>query len=132
MRYLGVRETVTNEGGVQNCEMVLVVFRGEYDLASKQRLRQEFAALVDEASVVLDFSDVGYFDSTMIEELVWLRNAREAAGLERATLVLNNPSLLRILEMLDLGKFLQVVPSLDDMIGRDGRPVRVRYAQMDD
>ncbi|HEY4434078.1 MAG TPA: hypothetical protein VGM99_06710 [Candidatus Cybelea sp.] len=64
--------------------------------------------------------------------MVWLRNARESAGLERATLVLNNPSLLRILEMLDLGKFLQVVPSLDDVIGRDGRSVRVRYAQMDD
>ncbi|HEY1882014.1 MAG TPA: STAS domain-containing protein [Candidatus Cybelea sp.] len=121
-----------NDGGVQNADMVLVVFRGEYDLASKERLRQEFAALVDEASVVLDFSDVSYFDSTMIEELVWLRNAREAAKLERATLVLNNPSLLRILEMLDLGKFLQVVPSLDDVIGRDGKSVRVRYAHMDD
>jgi anti-anti-sigma factor len=123
---------VINDGGVQNADMVLVVFRGEYDLASKERLRQEFAALVDEASVVLDFSDVSYFDSTMIEELVWLRNAREAAKLERATLVLNNPSLLRILEMLDLGKFLQVVPSLDDVIGRDGKSVRVRYAHMDD
>jgi anti-anti-sigma factor len=129
---LELGETVINEGGVQNSEMVLVVFQGEYDLASKEPLRKEFAGLVDETSVVLNFSDVTYFDSTMIERLVWLRNAREAAGLEPATLVLRNPSLLRILEMLDLGKFLQVVPSLDDVIGRDGRSVRVRYAQVDD
>ena len=118
--------------GVQNSSMVLLVFRGEYDLASKEQLRKDFSALVDEASVVLDFSGVTYFDSTVIEELVWLLNAREAAGRERETLVLNNPRLLRILEMLDLSRLLRIVPSLDDVIGRDGRSVQVRYATVED
>lgn len=107
------------------------MFQGEYDLASKDYLQKEFALLDDAPSVVLDFSGVTYFDSTVIAELVALRHRRAAAGLQQETIVLRNPNLLRVLEILGLCKLLHVVSSLDDVIGRNGTPVRVRYAQVE-
>ncbi|HEY2474288.1 MAG TPA: STAS domain-containing protein [Candidatus Cybelea sp.] len=121
-----------DEDGLLNSAAILVVFQGEYDLASKNYLQREFALLADAPSVVLDFSEVTYFDSTVIAELVALRQTRAAAGLEQETIVLRNPNLLRVLEILGLGKLLRVVSSLDDVIGRDGTPVHVRYAQVKD
>jgi anti-anti-sigma factor len=122
---------MTSDGqGAQ--ESLLVVFRGEYDLASKARLRQELRGLASAPRVALDFTDVTYIDSTMIEEMVTLRNARAAAGLEPETIVLKDPNLLRIFEMLDLSTFFRFVTSVDDAMGRDGAPMAVKYAPADD
>ncbi len=122
---------MTSDGqGAQ--ESLLVVFRGEYDLASRARLRQELRGLASAPRVALDFTDVTYIDSTMIEEMVTLRNARAAAGLEPETIVLTDSNLLRIFEMLGLSTFFRFVTSVNDAIGRDGAPVSVKYAPAED
>jgi anti-anti-sigma regulatory factor len=106
-----------------------MVFRGEYDLVSKEDLREDFASLAAAPNVVLDFSGVTYIDSTVIEELMRLRNVRAAAGLAPETLVLHNINLLRIFDVLDLSSVFRIVPALDDVIGRDGNHVVVKYAR---
>lgn len=108
---------------------VLVVFRGEYDFASKERLRRDFAEVTRVAQLVLDFSGVTYVDSTVIGALVWLRGERKALGLEAETLVVRDPNLLRLLDLLDLRSAFKIVCSLDEAIVRNGQAVVVKYAR---
>lgn len=56
----------------------VMVFSGEYDLASKDQVRSAFDAVLDAPRLALDFSDVTYIDSTIIHELIRVHNARAA------------------------------------------------------
>lgn len=104
-----------------------MVFSGEYDIASKEQLRAACATLVAKPSVVLDFSDVTYIDSTAIGELIRLHKERIERDLEPATLVISNPNVRRVLELVSLGEVYRLVSSIDDAITKDGAPLAVRY-----
>ena len=107
---------------------VVMMFSGEYDLASKEQVRAAFDSLRDVPSIALDFTHVTYIDSTIIGELVRMHNARCASGLERETVVLNNRSLLKLVDVLNFSEVFRVVDALDDAISKDGKDIVVRYA----
>ena len=50
-------------------QMAVMIFRGEYDIATAARLRADLNRLRDLRRVVLDFTDVTYLDSKAIHEL---------------------------------------------------------------
>ncbi|MGC2406838.1 MAG: STAS domain-containing protein [Candidatus Cybelea sp.] len=107
---------------------VVMVFNGEYDIASRHQVRTAFDAVSEAPRVALDFSDVTYIDSTIIHELLRLHNARAAGDLERETVVMRNSNLLRVFEILNLASVFRVVESLDEAIGKNGEDVTVQYA----
>lgn len=106
----------------------VMVFSGEYDIASKDEVRAAFNAVSGAQRVALDFTDVTYIDSSIIQELVRLHNARVAGELERETIVLRNRNLIRIFELLHLTSIFRVVESLDEAIGKEGEDIIVQYA----
>ncbi len=109
-------------------DVIVMVFTGEYDLTCRDQLRAVLDSLSEAASIVLDLSDVTYIDSTVINELVRLHNARSARGLERATCVMHNGNLLRLFEILRLGEIFHVVETLDEAVYKNGEDVSVQYA----
>ena len=106
----------------------VLVFSGEYDLASKKQVRAAFDAVLEAPRLALDFSDVTYIDSTIIHELVRVHNARAAGDLERETLVVRNGNLLRVFEILNLASVFRVVESLDETVDKNGEDITVQYA----
>ena len=109
-------------------ETVVMVFAGEYDLTSKEQLRTTLARLSTMPRFVLNFSDVTYLDSTVITELIRMRNFRAASGFERETIVFQHPQLKRVFDILDMGKVFRLVETLDEALERNGAPVTVQYA----
>ena len=109
-------------------ETVVMVFAGEYDLTSKEQLRTTLALLGTAQRVVLDFSDVTYLDSTVITELIRMRNLRAATGFQRETIVFQHPALKRVFDILEMGKLFRLVGTLDEAVDKDGADVTVRYA----
>jgi len=107
---------------------VVMVFNGEYDIASKHQIRTAFDAVSKYPRVALDFSDVTYIDSSIIHELVRLHNTRAAGALERETIVVRSENLLRIFELLNLASFFRVVETLDEAVGKSGEDITVQYA----
>lgn len=107
---------------------VVMVFAGEYDLVSKEQLRATLATLCGVPRVVLDLSDVTYLDSTVITELIRMRQIRAASGLERETLVFQRPSIKKVFDILSMGTVFRLVGTLDEAVEKDGAPVTVQYA----
>ncbi|MGC2407527.1 MAG: STAS domain-containing protein [Candidatus Cybelea sp.] len=106
----------------------VMVFSGEYDLASKEQVRAAFDAVLDASRLALDFSDVTYIDSAIIHELLRVHNARSAGDLERETLVMHNNNLLKVFDILNLASVFRVVDSLDEAIDKNGEDITVQYA----
>ena len=73
-------------------------------------------------------SDVTYIDSTIIAELARLHNARAASNLERETVVMQNPNLTKLFDLLRLASVFHVVETLDHAVGKNGEQIVVRYA----
>lgn len=119
-------------GERSSSQKVLLVLRGEYDIAAREALREAFAATVDAQRLVLDMSAVTYIDSSVIEELVTLHASRASAGLEPEILVLANANLMRILEVLDLTRHFRIYASLDEALERDGAAFAVQYVNGDE
>ena len=112
-------------------EKVVLVLRGEYDIAAREALREAFGAVNDAHRLVLDLSAVTYVNSSVIEELVTLHAGRASAGLESEILVLANANLMRILEVLDLTRHFRIHASLDEALERDGEAFVVQYVNGD-
>jgi anti-anti-sigma factor len=111
---------------------VVVVFAGEYDLASKEQLRGEFDALHDDPNIVLDMSAVTYLDSTCIGEIIHLHKARVAKGHAPFAVVYGTPIVKKVFTVLSLENMFRVVPSLDEVLPKDGKPLVVRHAPLGD
>jgi anti-anti-sigma factor len=107
---------------------MVMVFSGEYDLASKEQVRAAFDAVSEAPRVVLDFSDVSYIDSSVVVELVRIHSARAAGDLERETVVVGNKNLLKIFDILQLASVFRIVDTLDDAVGKNGEHISVHYA----
>ncbi|HEX4013935.1 MAG TPA: STAS domain-containing protein [Candidatus Cybelea sp.] len=105
---------------------IVMVFSGEYDLASKEQLREAFAVLVGAKQAVLDFNDVSYLDSTALSELTALHRARAAAGLDPATIVTSNGNILRLFQIVDMQRFFVFTDTMPE--NARGEPVDRRHA----
>jgi len=109
-------------------DSVIMVFEGEYDLAAKEQLRAVFDLLTACRRAVLDFSSVTYIDSTVLCEMARMHQARAAQGYDRATLVLQNAGILRLLAVACMKELFRIVATLDEAVGNDGRQLSVRHA----
>jgi anti-anti-sigma factor len=90
----------------------MVVFAGEYDLASKTELRKEFNRLKSVERVVLDMSEVTYFDSTFLSELLSLQKTRREKRLQSVTVIAPSKSLVRkLFKVAGMLSLLNVVES---------------------
>jgi anti-anti-sigma factor len=106
---------------------IVMVFSGEYDLTSKQQLREAFAFVADAERAVLDFNGVTYLDSTALSELTLLHKSRSAAGLGAATIVTSNGNVLRLFEIVDMRQFFNFTGTMPE-IAAAGDGVRIHDA----
>lgn len=60
--------------------MVIVEFAGEFDIAQSERLSDALAVAAGAAEVILDFSNVSYMDSAMLNALIAFRRLRAEKG----------------------------------------------------
>lgn len=94
-----------------------VVFTGEYDVAAKERLREEFDRLVNEPIAILDFTAVTYIDSTCVTELLRLRDLRAQSALPPPAILMKSDNPVRrifeILDLLSAFEFLEDADSFD-------------------
>lgn len=109
-------------------ESVVMIFANEYDIASRAELRLDLERLVDVRTVVLDFTDVTYIDSTVIGELIRLHNLRASRNLPPETIVANNPNLLKLFTIVQLHEAFRIVASLDAAVENGSEPMDLLYA----
>ncbi len=110
---------------VAESETVMMVFDGEYDLAAKAQLRSAFDLLAVCRQAILDFSSVTYIDSTVLCEMARMHQARSARGYDRATLILNNASVLKLLGIASMTELFRIVATREDAVRGDGRALVV-------
>jgi anti-anti-sigma factor len=77
---------------------------GEYDLARKDEVVAQFAAL-DSNPVCIDFSDVTYIDSTILRELAQLRLDDERRSI---TLTGVNPHVRHIFNVVNFDELFDI------------------------
>lgn len=106
----------------------VIVFAGEYDLACKDQLRDEFLSVQSEPSLVLDLSEVSYVDSSFVTQLLRLHQYRHASTFATETIVLRHPMLRRLFAVLGLQSTFRLVDTLDEAIGTNGEVTSIRYA----
>ncbi len=109
-------------------QMAVMIFRGEYDIATAARLRADLNRLRDLRRVVLDFTDVTYLDSKAIHELVALHQYRAEKGFEREAIVFQSPTLQKIFGILNLQQVFHCVSNLGDVVPNDNTPSHLFYA----
>jgi anti-anti-sigma factor len=109
-------------------QTVVMIFTGEYDLTSKERLRETLEELCAVPSVILNFSDVTYVDSTVITELIRMHNLRAERGFASEAIVLQNRNVRQVLDLLQMQQIFRFFEALDDAVGPTDWPLTVRYA----
>ncbi len=109
-------------------QMAVMIFRGEYDIATAARLRTDLDRLRDLRRVVLDFTDVTYLDSKAIHELVALHHYRAEKGYEREAIVFQSPTLRKIFGILNLQQVFHCVSNLSEVVPTDNTPSHLFYA----
>jgi stage II sporulation protein AA (anti-sigma F factor antagonist) len=92
---------------------IVVTLRGEFDLAERARLRDIFDSAERSSTVVLDFSNVTYIDSTVIGALVKLHGDM-AAVQGRMVVVSPAPVVKRVLDMTGLTLIFHIADSMND------------------
>lgn len=79
---------------------------GEYDLNQKQELAALFRALAPDGPAVIDLTNVTYMDSTVLNELVKLRDRFKA---QTVTLLVRSKNIVRLLQTVKFDKLFEVV-----------------------
>lgn len=106
---------------------LVVVFAGEYDIASKEQLRSELDTLVPVRNLVLDLSKVTYLDSSVISELLRLHWLRVNIKGDPEAIVVRDGNVQKVFDTLGLRKVFRIVRSLNEaVVGSIG--LEVRYA----
>jgi anti-anti-sigma regulatory factor len=65
----------------------VALFAGEYDLSSRQKLREELVMLGVLSNVVIDLSRVSYIDASCVGEFKRLHQIRATNGFDRETII---------------------------------------------
>jgi anti-anti-sigma regulatory factor len=109
-----------------------MIFCGEYDIAVRKPLRTDLSRLRDARRVVLDLSEVTFFDASAIGELIHLHNERAARSLERETAVVRKAHLLRIFKLVGLDELLELTSSLETALAQSDKkiPIGLDYTHL--
>jgi len=94
----------------------VVALDGEFDLADRQRLADAFDVAAQGAVVIVDLSQTTYIDSTVLWQLVKLRNRNAARP--TAELILTQPtgSVLRLFDVSQIFDLFVVRPSAESAL----------------
>ena len=92
--------------------LVVVGVEGEIDVATAPALERALADAGAEKRVVLDLTECQFIDSSGLRTLLGARSAAESAG-GSLVLVVSDPGLLRVFEVVGLGDVLEIHDTLD-------------------
>lgn len=106
----------------------LMVFAGAYDATCKRQWSQELEGLCTEPSVVIDLSNVSYLDATCLTEMLRMHERRSDNGFDRETIVLGQPSVRTLFDLLKMEGVVRVVECLDDATDPRRPPPIVHHA----
>jgi anti-sigma B factor antagonist len=90
---------------------VVVAVAGEIDVSTAPELERALADAGAEKRVVLDLSECQFIDSSGLRTLLGARSAAESAG-GSLVLVVSDPGLLRVFEVVGLGDILEIHDTL--------------------
>jgi anti-sigma B factor antagonist len=90
---------------------VVVGVAGEIDVATAPEVERALAEAGAEKRVVLDLSECQFIDSSGLRTLLGARSAAVSAG-GSLVLVVADPGLLRVFEVVGLGDILEIHDSL--------------------
>jgi anti-sigma B factor antagonist len=95
----------------QSAGNVVVGVTGEIDVSTAPELQRALADAGAEKRVVLDLSECGFIDSSGLRTLLGARSASASAG-GTLVLVVSDPGLLRVFEVVGLGDVLEIHDTL--------------------
>ncbi|MBV8066484.1 MAG: STAS domain-containing protein [Candidatus Eremiobacteraeota bacterium] len=90
-------------------DLSVVTLRGEWDVASRERLRSALHAVGTERDVLVDLRQASFFDSTALAELIALYKRLNNAG-RRVEALVGESNMRRLLELTSLDGLLGVSP----------------------
>lgn len=97
-------------------------------MTCKRQWSEELEGLCSEPNVIIDFSDVSYLDATCVTEMLRMHARRQDKGFARETVILGQPPVRRLFDLLKMEGVVRVVKCLDDATGAQGFAPIVRYA----
>jgi anti-anti-sigma regulatory factor len=92
----------------------LTIFSGEYDATCKRQWSEELEGLCTEPNVIIDFTDVSYLDATCVTEMLRMHERRRDNGFDRETIILGQPRVRRLFDLLKMEGVVRVVECLSD------------------
>jgi anti-anti-sigma factor len=95
-------------------DLHVVTLRGEWDVSTRERLREALTSVGSDRDVVVDLRGASFFDSTALAELIGLYKRLLAQG-RRLEALVGDSNMRRLLELT----------SLDGLLGVSGP--RARY-----
>ncbi len=107
---------------------VVMIFASELDISCREEFGADLKRLVNVPAVVLDFTDVTFIDSTIVGQLIKLHNIRATQGYDRVTIVIDNPNLIRLFNILQLDALFNFAASLCDAV-QPGEFIDMQYAK---
>ncbi|MGA8326451.1 MAG: STAS domain-containing protein [Candidatus Cybelea sp.] len=94
----------------------VVALDGEFDLADRQRLADAFDVAAQGAVVIVDLSQTTYIDSTVLWQLVKLRNRNGARPPVELILTQPTGSVLRLFDVSQIFDLFVVRPSAESAL----------------
>ena len=92
----------------------LMIFAGAYDVTCKRQWSKELEGLCTEPNVIIDLSDVSYLDATCLTEMLRMHERRHNNGFDRETIILGQPRVRKLFDLLNMEGVVRVVECLDD------------------
>jgi anti-anti-sigma factor len=83
-----------------------IELNGEYDLSNKEEIASLFGSLRAGGPAVVDLTNVTYMDSTVLQELVKLRDRFEA---QTITLLVRSENVRRLLQVVQFENLFEVI-----------------------
>jgi anti-sigma B factor antagonist len=87
----------------------VITLRGEWDVATRERLRAALHDLGTEGDAIVDLREATFFDSTALAELIAFYKRLNAAG-RRLEALVGESNMRRLLELTSLDELLGVSP----------------------
>jgi anti-anti-sigma factor len=85
----------------------VITLRGEWDVSSRERLREALTSLGSEGDVLVDLREASFFDSTALAELIVLYKRLAGLG-RRLEALVGESNMRRLLELTSLDNLLGV------------------------
>lgn len=106
----------------------LTIFSGAYDVTCKRQWSEELEGLCAEPNVIIDFSEVSYLDATCVTEVLRMHERRRENGFDRETIIVGQPAVRSLFDLLKMEGVVRVVERLDDATEPQRSAPRVRHA----